>query len=310
MLMKLAFSTTACPEWTIAQVAERAEAMGYEGVELRTLGPGSTGLASDPALSDPEKVRDVFRASAIEPVCLSTSTSLHHRNASAAKAARWQIMKDLELAAQIGCQVIRVFAYEVEPGENRRSVIQRVAEQVRPLAEKAGELDVEILFENAGSFCGAKDWWSLLNLLEHPMLGLVWNVANAAAAGESSAISVTMLNSRIHLVKVKDTKVGEGSGFVSLGEGTVEIERFLKRLMGVGYSGYVVVEWDRLWLPALSPASTYLPDAYERLTGWFNAIMDAEKKGVEVAEKAAKRNTPKPRPRYEPAQASRLAEKG
>ena len=301
MSVKLAFSTVTCPDWTLAKVAEQAEALGFDGVELRTLGAGESDLACDPALTDPQKVSDIFRSSGMEPICLSTSTSLHHRNKSAATAAHRQVIKDLDLASLIGCSFVRIFVYDAGPGEDRRSVIQRAAKSALPLAERAGELGVQLLFENAGSFTAAKHWWWLLNQVDHPMLGLLWNVANAAASGESSAVSVPTLNSRIQMAKVKDTMVGEGSGFVPLGEGTVGIEAFIKQLLGVGYSGYLTVEWDRVWLPSLTPAEEYLPQALERIKGWLEDIQKSEEKGVEVAEKAAKRNAPKPRPKYVPA---------
>ena len=87
MPIKLAFSTTACPEWTIEDAARKAQEMGYQGVELRTLGGGSTSLACDPALSDPDKIRKAFNAFGVEPVCLSTSVAFNHRDDSDTRAA-------------------------------------------------------------------------------------------------------------------------------------------------------------------------------------------------------------------------------
>ncbi len=295
MPIKLAFSTVACPEWTLEKVAQQAQAMGYHGVELRTLGPGSANLACDPALSDPSKTRHAFSAHGVEPVCLSTSLLLHHRDDSAAREAIQQVRASLDLAVGIGCAFVRVFGSEVAPGENRQAVLQRIADRVGPLADQAAELGVQILFENTGSFTKAKDWWHLINAVNHPMIGVCWNVANAAASGEPSSVSVPMLNTRIRLAKVKDTRVGEGSGFVPLGEGTVGLEAFIQRLMGVGYSGYLSVEWDRLWLPALAPAEQYLPQAQQKLKGWLDAITEAVTKGQAAAAKYAAKNAPKPR---------------
>ncbi len=291
----LAFSTVACPEWTIDEVAERAAGMGYAGVELRTLGPGGGGLASDPAQTDADKTRAALQKHQVAAVCLSTSVSLHHRDTSAAGQARWQAMHSLELAAKIGCGFVRVFGNEIAPGEDHQVVTRRIVEQLRPMAERAAELGVGLLIENAGSFATAKQWWWLLNLVDQPGVGISWNAANAAAAGEPASVSVPMLNSRIRLAKVKDTRVGEGAGFVPLGEGTVGIEAFVKRLLGIGYGGYICVEWDRLWFPSLAPAEEYLPDAHERVTGWLKGIAALEEKGRAANEKAAAKNAPKPR---------------
>lgn len=295
MPIKLAFSTVACPEWTIEQVARQAKQMGYAGVELRTLGPGGTVIASDPSLGDAKTVRDALRKEGIEPVCLSTSVSLHHRQAGDAHRAGLQVRQSLEMAAEIGAPAVRIFGHEVLPGESRRSVIQRIASRVPPLAERAGDLGVKLLFENGGSINTAQDWWWLFNLVQHPMVGVCWNVATAAAFGEGPAVSVPVMNSRIGLAKVKDTVIGEGSGYVPLGEGTVEIEHFIKRLLGIGYDGYVVVEWDRAWLPALAPAEEVLPKARETLNGWIASISESIDKSKPKLAKEAAKNAPKKR---------------
>jgi len=295
MAIRLAFSTVACPDWTIDKVVQQAAEMGYEGVELRTLGPGGSGLASDPMLSKPDTTRGAFEAQGIVPVCLSTSWSVYHDDPSVCQDAFWQIKHSLEWAAQIGCSCVRVFGYEVGLGLDRSKIIERLAERVSALADVAGSLGVQLLLENTGPMAASKPWWWLLNVVDHPMVGLCWNVANAAAVGESPSVSVPMLNSRIRLAKVKDTQVGQGSGFVPLGDGTVGIQSFLKRLLGVGYDGFVTVEWDRLWLASLASAQTYLPDARQRLSGWLDTISQAQEKGRAVAEKAAAKNAPKPR---------------
>ncbi len=97
MAIRIAFSTVACPDWTSAQVVEKAADMGYDGVELRTLGSGSTGLACDPALGDGAKMRRLFEDGGLTPVCLSTSVALHHSDASAAHRARSEVKSCLNL---------------------------------------------------------------------------------------------------------------------------------------------------------------------------------------------------------------------
>ncbi len=289
MAIKLAFSTVACPEWTLEEVARKAQAWGYAGVELRTLGAGGAQLASDPSLTTAAKAAAVLKAFGVEPVCLSTSISLHHRINQEQRAAQIAAGRAIDFAAELGCPAVRVFAYDVDPGQSLDGAMRSIAEQTQPLVEKAGVAGVQLLFENAGSFSRAKQWWWLFNLIGHPMLGMVWNVANAAAAGESVAVSLPMLNSRIRIAKAKDLRVGEGSGFAQLGDGTVGIDKMVKRLLGMGFDGHISVEWDRLWLPALESAETYLPEAAKRLNDWMAAIAkDIESAKASAAKAAAK----------------------
>lgn len=289
MPIQLAFSTVACPERTLEDAARAASEWGYAGLELRTLGPGSSQLSSDPALTTPAKAAAVLKAFGVEPVCLSTSISLHHRVTSQQRAAQLAVGRAIEFAAEMGCPAVRVFAYDVDPGQSPDAAMRAIAEQALPLVEKAGEAGLQLLFENAGSFSRAKQWWWLFNLINHPMLGMVWNVANAAASGESVAVSVPMLHSRIRIAKAKDLVVGEGSGFVQLGDGTVGIDKLVKRLRGIGFDGWISVEWDRLWLPALDAADTVLPEAAKRIKDWQAAIdqeiADADAAAAKLAAK-------------------------
>ena len=298
MALQYAFSTVACPDWTLDKVAEQAKALGYDSVELRTLGAGSAKLACDPALSTPDKVRSIFEKAGVKIACLSTSSTLHQKTAGEGQRAYFEIVNHLETAAAIGAPFVRIFGLKIMPNENRQSVIQRIAQRVPALAEKAGELGVELLFENAGSFSAAKEWWWLLNLVNHPMAGLLWNVANAASVDpheRGGGMAVTMLNSRIRMAKVKDTQLGKGVGFVQLGDGDVNIEQFLKKLRGIGFDGTVTVEWDRAWLPSLAPAEEALPEALKRLKAWNKSIDDLMAEGRSEAEKSATKRMPKSR---------------
>lgn len=285
MPIKLAISTVSCPDWPLEEAAKRAVEMGYHGLELRTLGHGDARLASDPALTTPAKTRDILKAFGVECVGLSTSISLHHRASSPQRDAAYAAQQAVELAAEIGAPGVRLFAYDVDPGVTRQSVMLQIAQQVKPIADHAADRGVQVWFENAGSFTRAKEWWWLFNLFDHPMVGMVWNVATAAAAGEPPAVSVPTLGSRIRLAKVKDLEVGVGAGYTRLGEGSVGVDKFIRRLLGIGFDGYVSVEHDRLWLPALEDAADYLPDAASKLKAW---IADASA-AIEQADAAAKK---------------------
>jgi len=298
MPLQFAFSTVATPDWTLDKVLDHAAQWGYSAVELRTLGPAGGSLTCDPALSKPEKVAAQFKAAGIQPLCLSTSLALHHRDSTSVQRTRFAAIHAIEDAATIGCRFIRLYGNEVMPGEARRAVLQRIAANLEPLTDKASETGVQILLENAGSFAVAKEWWWLLDLINHPMVGLSWNIANSAAIDandQGGSVSVPMLNHRIRLAKVKDTRIGEGTGYVPLGEGSVGIETFIKRLHGIGFDGFVSVEWDRFWLPTLAPAEEYLPDALARLKAWCEQIAEAEEKWRVAREKAAAKNAPKPK---------------
>ncbi len=298
MATKLAFSTVACPELTLEQVVNKAKEMGYGGVELRTLGGEESMLACDPALSDTGKVRDLFAAGGVEPICLSTSHCLHYRDVTESRMAISEITKSIQMAKEIGCGAVRIYGNEVAPGENRRTVISRIAERAKALADVAGEAGVQLLFENAGSFTQSKEWWWLLDIVDHPMVGMCWNALNSAAydaQDKGGWVGIATLNSRIKIAKIKDSVLGKGSGFMHLGEGTAGVENTLMRLKGIGYEGYVCLEWDRAWFPSLMPGEEYLVKAKETIEAWEATLNEKQEKAGKQAEKAAKKAAPKSR---------------
>ncbi len=296
-MLQFAFSTVACPQWSLKEVIDQATAMGYQGIELRTLDSKDSPLANDPATMDLSEVTNLFAKTDIAPVCLSTSESLHDRDNAVIRTASKNIIKALDTAKAIGCPLVRVFGNEVLPGESRRIAMTRIIEHVKPLAQEAARRDIGLIFENSGSFADAKSWWTMFNVLEESSLGVCWNVANAAAINEAPAVSVPLLNRYIQLAKVKDTIIGEGTGYVPLGEGTVKIQNFIHRLMGIGFGGYVSVEWDKVWLPSLASSEEYLPQAKETLEAWQNQASEAIAAAQVKIDKAAAKLAPKPRRR-------------
>ncbi len=275
----LAFSTIACPDWNVDQVISAAQQYGYEGVELRTMGAGSTSLASDPAgaNADVAAIRSKFEKAEVKLTCLATGVALHYREEyerlEAIKAAK----QSVDLAAELGCQSVRMFGYQIYPGELKTKAMKRISERFLQIGEYAEESGVEVLIENGGTFARSKELWKLMQAIDHPLVGVYWNVADAAAVGEGPGISVTVLNSKIRGMKVKDLEVGEGTGFLPLGEGTVQVERFIESMRGIGYNDFITFEWDKAWLPSLADAEVALPLASATMREWMRIKVD--KKG-------------------------------
>src|SRR5687768_5834892 len=76
-LMKLGFSSMACPDWDLDTIVAQAAALGYAAVELRGLQgelhlPASTAVAKNPAA-----VTGRFRDAGVDLACLGTGNCFH-----------------------------------------------------------------------------------------------------------------------------------------------------------------------------------------------------------------------------------------
>jgi sugar phosphate isomerase/epimerase len=72
--MKLAFTTLACPGWTLEQAVAAAQRYGYAGIELRLLDGELLRPNLDSATR--RRVREVCDAAGLAIVCVDTSVKI------------------------------------------------------------------------------------------------------------------------------------------------------------------------------------------------------------------------------------------
>jgi hypothetical protein len=48
----------------------------------------------------------------------------------------------------------------------------------------------------------------------------------------------------------------------------MQVQKLLIRLLGIGYDGWVSMEWDKAWLPGLAEPEEILPDSIKKLREW------------------------------------------
>jgi sugar phosphate isomerase/epimerase len=281
--MKFAFSTVACPKWDFPTIAEKAKEYGYDGVEIRGFLNESILSAANVFLTDATKVRSLFEYHKVEVACLSSSIAMTGNRRGDAVLAE-DCRRFIDTAAAIGCPFVKVFDTQVKPGQSRGSAAIALGDWLAPLGDYAAQHDVTILVENALSFRASKELWLILDRLSHPSIACCWDISNAAMIGEHPSISVPTLNSRIQYVQVKDAKLGPlGASFCKLGEGDIPVQKLLIRLRGIGYKGWVSLEWEKAWLPGLAEPEEILPDSIKKLREWTTPKVEGKGKKKETA---------------------------
>lgn len=69
----------------------------------------------------------------------------------------------------------------------------------------------------------------------------------------------------MHVTDGKFDEAGHFEGYALPGQGTIEIPRMVQLLKGIGYRGYLVFDWPKLWTPSLAEADKALPAASKYL---------------------------------------------
>jgi fatty-acyl-CoA synthase len=105
--MKLAFTTLACPNWSLEQVIDAAQCNGYAGLELRLLNGELLSAQMDKATRD--NVRAQCAKAGLKIICVDTSVRLAIPNPDGRAAQVRDGRAFLEMAADWDAPFIRVF---------------------------------------------------------------------------------------------------------------------------------------------------------------------------------------------------------
>ncbi|MFA6044036.1 MAG: TIM barrel protein [Phycisphaerales bacterium] len=270
--MKPAFSTVACPEWTLDQVAHHAEKWGFLGVELRTFGSGSSTLACDPALTSALKTRTMFRRAGVTICSLATGVRFddpitppllgqlldHEQTVREGKSA-------VDLAVQLECPLVRVFGFELNGHERRTSAIARIAERLGKVADHCRNSGVRLVLENGGSFGRSADIAEIIDKVNSPMLAAAYSPAVAATSNESPNAGLNVLGDRMLMAKFKDFRDGVPC---ALGDGDLHAREAAMALVKGGFGGWGVYEYDRLWFREAGDIDQVMSKSAKSLFEW------------------------------------------
>jgi sugar phosphate isomerase/epimerase len=274
--MRYAFTTLACPAWSIEQVAHAATSLGYDGVELRLL----DGNVIDPA-ADRAKVEQAVarcRAAGVEVCALDSSCTFNHADPGARERQVADLGRWIDLARDLQVPLVRVFGGHARPGlapEPPEVVNGWVAEALARAAPAAEQAGVTVVLETHDAFSSARRVADVLQRVNSPRVAALWDSHHPYQMGETPQDVIDALGPRIAHVHVKDARrtTPDGSDWqlVLLGEGEVPVREQLQALARHGYNGYISVEWEKKWHPELAEPEIALPQHIR----WLRSVADA-----------------------------------
>lgn len=270
--MKIAFSSLGCPDWDLATMIAQAAAMGYDGIELRGL-LGEMHLPNAPSLAqNTAGVKARLREANVELVCLATGNCFHFKDAARVADEKAKVRETVELAGKLGVPYVRVFGDEVPRYADRHATVLRIVAALRDLAPFAAQHGVTLLFENHGDFAGSRDTWYIVDSVNHPSVQCCWNPCTGKAFGERMGLAIPRLGCKIELVHLVDGKFTDSDALEAYaipGDGDLGLERFLDMIRGIGYDGYIVFDWPKLWVPSLADPEQAFPAALANIRKVF-----------------------------------------
>lgn len=265
-MVRVAFTTLACPDWSLPQVIEAAQRYGYDGVELRLI----DGEVIDAGMpwGERERVRRLFASAELPIVCVDSSIRL----AAPADpgATETVVLGFLRLAHEWRAPLVRVFGGAWPPGSSRAQVCTDVARILDRVAITGEDLGVRIVLETHDSFASAVTVAEVLRRVASPAVGALWDLHHPYRMGESAKQVVDLLGDRLFHVHVKDARRrNDGWDLVLLGQGEVPVAQSLEALRHRGYDRWVAVEWEKKWHPEIPDPAVALPQHIALLRSWL-----------------------------------------
>lgn len=281
-MIHFACSTVAFPHLPLAEAVAMADEAGFDGIELRSFGSGSTSFANDPTLTAEEKTRAILGDAGLDCSSIATGISFDApiwppvigRALADQEASVRAGKRAVDLAAQLETPLVRVFGFQSRGRESLKQAMKRIAGRLRTVCDHARNTGVRVVVENGGSFERAEDLAELIEMVKSPLIGASYDGAVGHVAGDDPASAVATLGDRLWLGRVKDVLEGRP---VQLGEGDRDPEGFVRALSAAGYAGMVVFDWDTAWFEGLSPASEVLPEGLRRLCDWAGQTADSRR---------------------------------
>src|SRR5438270_6872229 len=260
--MKISFSTLACPDWSMPQIIDMAAKSGYNGIELRFVeGEDSRWELAAFCGTQMAATRRALTDHGLTIACVDTSCRLHSSCATEREAAIVEADRMSDLAADLCAPGIRVFGDTIQPGADRDSTRNWIAESIRRLADRTAQKGVQVWLETHGDFVAAGETAAILRQCSSPCIGVVWDPVNSlVASGEPLAEGARLLGSAIRHIHVKDfRRCAEGVRYVLTGQGGFPWHDLSAALKQLQYDSFLSFEWEKKWHPELEDATIAVP---------------------------------------------------
>lgn len=261
--LKLSFSTLGCPDWTFEKIVGFAAENNYSGIEVRGI-QREMDLTKRKEFSSPENISatlGVMKGKGLKFVNLGSSAEMHHADTAERQKNLDEAKRFIELAEKLKCPYVRVFPNKL-PKENRDATIDLIISGLKEAGNYAGGTSVMVLMETHGEVVESTVLRKIMDSVNHPKVGLVWDVSNMwTVTKEPPAQVYATLKKYIHHTHIKDATLSEkGPQYKLMGKGEVPIFEAIDILYKDGYKGYYSFEWEKMWHPEIDEPEIALAD--------------------------------------------------
>ena len=221
----------------LATQLDALDRLGWNGIELRTVDGAALADLDDARFA---RVAGTLRERRVRVVGVASRIGGWSRSIAGDVT---EDLRELDVLAQrcrtLGTRYIRIMSYP-NAGLDERDWQDRAVARIRLLARRAQDAGVVLLHENCVGWAGASAG-AMLRLLERvdsPALGLLFDTGNGAAHGYDAYDLLARVVEHVVHVHVKDAvHTPDGPRYVPPGAGSARVAECLRLLLARGYTG-------------------------------------------------------------------------
>jgi len=249
--MKLGFVTYQIgKDWDVAQIIEKCQSTGFQGVELRTT--HAHGVEISLSKDERTAVRKQFEDSGIEIAGIGSTYDYHAIEESAVKESIAGTIETAQLAADLGCPGVKVRpnGLRTENGIAEEKTLEQIGLALGECGKAAADVGVQIRVEVHGRETKEpRRMRTIMDHADHDNVTFCWN-SNFDEVGDDGTLQEAwdLLGRKIGLVHITELCKPE-----------YPWSELFSRLNGIGYQGYTLAE-----IPASEDA--------ERLMRYYRAL--------------------------------------
>ena len=269
--MKLAGHTMSTPELAVDEAMILFAELGLRGVELICQEEYKCGV--DLMVSDREL--QTIRQHAADLGLAFAGLVPYMKDMNVADDGRRnRAISDLkqvvDIAVQLGCPAIRVYAGHELPAEERSNGLNRLVDSLNEIAEYAEGVNVGLNIENHPQTMAtsAHDTMEIVHRLNRDNVGVIYDQGNLTLLNcEELNVAIAMQKDFIRHVHLKDFILPDGQYRATVvGVGIIPWPEIIHTLSNLGYDKFYSLEYERRWHPdQLPPANMGLKRSIEYL---------------------------------------------
>ncbi|HEY0432560.1 MAG TPA: sugar phosphate isomerase/epimerase family protein [Chitinophagaceae bacterium] len=273
--LRLSFSTLGCPDWNFQKILDFAAANAYSGLEIRGI-LRQMDLVKCPEFADAGSRKTTMHRmedKRLQFVDLGSSAEMHHTDATEREKQLDEAKRFIDLAAEIDCPFVRVFPNKMVNADPA-ATIDVLSSALTAAGDHARGSGVMVLMETHGEVVDAGLIRDIMQRVNHPKVGLVWDVANMWTVTKQPPADVyAQLKPYVHHTHIKDAKlVNNVPQYQLMGQGEVPIFDAIRILRESGYRGFYSFEWEKLWHPEIDDPAVAIAQYPKAMKEHFTSL--------------------------------------